>query len=114
MGTGPGGADQLAASLKEAEGLGFDTVWFSDVPLMPTTDPVLAATIAATSTSRMKIGANFVPFGRAPYLFARQLAQLDRLSGGRLLVTLVPGLDQPGERQALGIGAHTAVACSTT
>ena len=107
MGTGPGGADQMASSLKEAEGLGFDTVWFSDVPLMATTDPVLATTIAATSTSRMKIGANFVPFGHSPYLFARQLAQLDRLSGGRLLVTLVPGLDQPGEREALGIGgAH--------
>lgn len=107
MGTGPGVADQLAGALREAEDLGFDTVWFSDVPLMATTDPVLATTIAAASTSRMRIGANFVPFGHSPYLFARQLAQLDQLSRGRLLVTLVPGLDQPGEREALGIGgAH--------
>jgi hypothetical protein len=50
---------------------------------------------------------NLVPFGYQPYVFARQVAQLDRLSGGRLLLTLVPGLDQPGERSALGIqGAH--------
>ncbi len=40
-------------------------------------------------------------------MFARQLAQLDVVTGGRLLVSLVPGLDLPGERAALGIGrAH--------
>lgn len=36
-------------------------------------------------------------------VLARQLAQLDRLSGGRLLISLVPGIDQPGERAALGL-----------
>jgi probable F420-dependent oxidoreductase len=35
-------------------------------------------------------------------VLARQLAQLDQVSGGRLLLTLVPGVDQPGERRALG------------
>jgi probable F420-dependent oxidoreductase len=35
-------------------------------------------------------------------MLARQLAQLDRLSGGRLLISFVPGLNQPGERAALG------------
>jgi hypothetical protein len=48
---------------------------------------------------------NLVPFGYEPCVFARQVAQLDRLCRGRLLLTLVPGLDQPGERQALGIGS---------
>ena len=96
--------DRLAGALRDAESLGFDTVWFSDVPLMATTDPMLAVAVAAASTTRVKIGANFVPFGHSPFVFARQLAQLDLLTSGRLLVTLVPGLDQPGERAALGIG----------
>lgn len=95
----------LADPLIEAESLGFDTVWFSDVPLMASADPMLAVALAAATTSRVKVGANFVPFGRSPYVFARQLAQLDRLTSGRLLVTIVPGLDQPGERQALGLGS---------
>lgn len=104
LGAGAPDPEQLAGSLSEGEGLGFDTVWFSDVPLMASADPMLAVAVAAAATSRVKVGANFVPFGHAPYVFARQLAQLDRLTSGRLLVTLVPGLDQPGERQALGIG----------
>ena len=44
-----------------------------------------------------------MPFGYQPYVFARQLAQLDQLSDGRLRVMLVPGLEQPSERRALGI-----------
>ena len=51
----------------------------------------------------MKLGANVVPLGRNPYVLARQLAQLDRQSDGRLLLSFVPGLDQPGERAALGV-----------
>ena len=34
---------------------------------------------------------------------AKQLASLDRLSGGRLLVTLVPGLAYAPEREAIGV-----------
>lgn len=103
LGAGAPDLDRLAGSLSEAERLGFDTVWFSDIPLMGSADPALAVAVAAATTSRVKIGANFVPFGHAPYLFARTLAHLDRLTSGRLLVTLVPGIDQPGEREALGI-----------
>ena len=46
---------------------------------------------------------NLVPFGYQPFVFARQVAELDQITGGRLLLTLVPGLDLPGERAALGI-----------
>ena len=104
LGAGVQDVEHLAGSLCEAESLGFDTVWFSDVPLMPSPDPVVAVAVAAATTSRVKVGANFVPFGQAPYVLARRLAQLDRLTSGRLLVTLVPGIDQPGEREALGFG----------
>jgi probable F420-dependent oxidoreductase len=50
----------------------------------------------------MKLGANIVPLGRHPLWLAKQLAQLDRLSNGRLLISFVPGLGNPTERLALG------------
>lgn len=105
IGAGATDLEPLSRALEDAERLGFDTVWFSDVPLMTSADPMLAVAIAAATTTRVKVGANFVPFGHAPFVFARQLAQLDLMTSGRLLVTLVPGLDQPGEREALGIGS---------
>jgi probable F420-dependent oxidoreductase len=102
----PGGgrfdADGLAAFATAAETLGFDTIWLSDVPLGPIGDPLVSLTYLAGTTDRLKLGANVVPLGRNPLLLARQLAQLDQLSRGRLLLSFVPGLDQPGERRALG------------
>ena len=86
------------------EDLGFDTVWLSDVPLTAALDPVAGLAAAAARTTRLKLGANVVPFGRNPFLLALTLAQLDRLSGGRVLLSLVPGIDQPGERTVLGLG----------
>ena len=97
-------AGRLHSMVAGAERLGFDTLWFSDLPVLPSTDPILAVAMAAAWTHRIKLGVNLVPFGYEPYVFARQVAQLDRLSSGRLLLTIVPGLDQPGEREALGIG----------
>lgn len=88
--------------LDECESLGFDTVWLSDIPLGALGDPLISLTYAAARTSRLKLGANLVPLGRHPLWFAKQLAQLDRLSHGRLLVSFVPGLGQPAERGALG------------
>ena len=111
----PGGGrfdpDGLAGFAAAAETLGFDTIWLSDVPLGPIGDPLVSLTYLAGTTRRLKLGANVVPLGRNPLLLARQLAQLDQLSAGRLLLSFVPGLDQPGERRALGLakgdrGAH--------
>jgi probable F420-dependent oxidoreductase len=98
-------ADGILRFAEASERLGFDTIWLSDVPLSPIGDPLLTLAAAAARTSRLKLGANVVPLGRNPMLLARDLAQLDQLSDGRLLLTFVPGLDQPGERAALGVGA---------
>ncbi len=87
------------------EQLGFDTIWLSDIPMGSQVDPLVGLAFAAGRTHRLKLGANLVPLGRNPMLLAKGLAQLDQLSNGRLLLSLVPGLDQPGERAALGIGA---------
>ncbi|MDQ1424130.1 MAG: hypothetical protein QOD72_1628, partial [Acidimicrobiaceae bacterium] len=97
--------DALVAFAGRAETLGFDTIWLSDVPLGPVGDPIITLTYIAASTSRLKLGANIVPIGRNPMLLARQLAQLDQFSAGRLLLSFVPGLNQPGERRALGFPA---------
>jgi probable F420-dependent oxidoreductase len=105
VGLGAPEPEALARAVTEAEASGFDSLWFSDLPVLPATDPFLAVAYAAAFSNRVKLGVNFVPYGYEPYVFARQVAQLDRLTAGRLLVTLVPGLDLPGERAALGIGA---------
>jgi probable F420-dependent oxidoreductase len=66
--------------------------------------PLLGLAHAAGSTRRLRLGANVVPLGRNPFLLAKELAQLDQLSGGRLLLSFVTGLGQPGECEALGLG----------
>jgi alkanesulfonate monooxygenase SsuD/methylene tetrahydromethanopterin reductase-like flavin-dependent oxidoreductase (luciferase family) len=104
-GVGAGDLDRFGADVTEIEALGFDTVWLSDVPLGATIDPIVGLAYAAAVTSTLKLGANIVPIGRNPLTLAKSLAQIDRLSQGRLLLSFVVGLDQPGERQALG--AHS-------
>ena len=103
----PGGAQeggQIEAFADALEASGVDGVWLSDVPLAPALDPLLGLALIAGRTRRLRLGANVVPLGRNPFLLAKELAQLDRLGDGRLLLSFVPGLDHPGEREALGVG----------
>ena len=94
---------ELAAFAEALEATGFDGLWLSDLPVAPVLDPLLGLALAAGLTSRLHLGANLVPLGRNPFLLAKELAQLDQISGGRLLLSFVTGLGQPGERQALGL-----------
>jgi probable F420-dependent oxidoreductase len=103
---GPPDPDGLESVVTRAESLGFDTLWFSDVPSLPSSDALLSVSYAAALTEKVKLGVNLIPFGHEPFAFARLVAQLDRFCGGRLLLTLVPGLDLPGERAGLGIGGQ--------
>jgi alkanesulfonate monooxygenase SsuD/methylene tetrahydromethanopterin reductase-like flavin-dependent oxidoreductase (luciferase family) len=96
----------LASLVTGAEERGFDTLWFADLPLVNAVDPTLAVAFAAGLSSRLRLGVDLVPFGHESFVVARQLAQLDQLTDGRLLVTVVPGLDLPGERAALGIAGR--------
>jgi len=93
---------KLIAFAEAVEGAGFDGVWLSDLPVGPALDPLLGLALIAGRTRRVRLGANVVPLGRNPFLLAKGLAQLDQLSGGRLLLSFVPGLDMPGERSVLG------------
>ena len=94
---------EIAAFAEALEAAAFDGMWLSDLPVAPVLDPLLALALAAGRTSRLHLGANLVPLGRNPFLLAKELAQLDQISGGRLLLSFVSGLGQPGERQALGL-----------
>jgi probable F420-dependent oxidoreductase len=106
-GIGADDLDGFVEDVRHIEALGFDTVWLSDVPLGATIDPIVGLAYAAAATSTLKLGANVVPIGRNPLVLAKSLAQIDRMSHGRLLLSLVVGLDQPGERAALGaVGAN--------
>jgi probable F420-dependent oxidoreductase len=104
----PGGGaqegGQICAFADALEASGFDGVWLSDVTLAPVLDPLLGLALIAGRTRRLRLGANVVPLGRNPFLLAKELAQLDRLSDGRLLLSFVPGLDRQGEREVLGVG----------
>jgi probable F420-dependent oxidoreductase len=103
---GPGaegyGLDPFLNEVRTIEELGFDTMWMSDIPLGPGLDPLVGLSFAAAATSSLKLGANLVPIGRNPLTMAKSLAQIDQLSHGRLLLSFVVGVDQPGERAALG------------
>jgi alkanesulfonate monooxygenase SsuD/methylene tetrahydromethanopterin reductase-like flavin-dependent oxidoreductase (luciferase family) len=84
---------------RDAETLGFDTIWLSDVPLGPIGDPLITLTYVAARTSRLKLGANIVPIGRNPSSSPDSSRATRSVSDGRLLLSFVPGLDQPGERR---------------
>ena len=54
VGLGAPDAEALAALVADAEARGFDGLWFSDVPLLPATDPFLAVAFAAARSQRLK------------------------------------------------------------
>jgi len=91
---------ELVTGLDE---LGFDSLWLSEVLTGPVLDPVVGLAWAAASNPRLKVGTTMLLPGRNVVRLAKQLASLDVLSKGRLLVTLVPGLTYAPERDAIGV-----------
>ena len=83
--------------------LGFDSLWLSEVLTGPVIDPAIGLAWAAASNPRLKVGTTMLLPGRNVLRLAKQLASLDALSRGRLLVTLVPGLTYAPERDAIGV-----------
>jgi probable F420-dependent oxidoreductase len=65
-------------------------------------DPLVALSWAAGRNPTLKLGTTMLVAGRNPMRLAKSLASLDRLSAGRLLITLVPGLTTVPERGAVG------------
>jgi probable F420-dependent oxidoreductase len=73
-----------------AEALGFDILYRSDIPGMPSPLPALVA--AAVATERIRVGTSVLNVGFwHPRLLARELATVDQLTGGRLEIGLGSG-----------------------
>jgi len=107
IGVGAAGAsstpDALAELVTGLDDLGFDSLWLSEVLTGPVIDPVVGLAWAAASNPRVKLGTTMLLPGRNVLRLAKQLASLDVLCRGRLLVTLVSGLTYPPEREAIGV-----------
>jgi len=93
---GPANERSLKRVAEAAEKAGFDSVWLSErvaIPLdkphpyQPTVDPWIGLAFVAAVTERVNLGTSVSQIAlRAPILMARELATLDRLSEGRLIV----------------------------
>jgi probable F420-dependent oxidoreductase len=95
--------EALADLVSSIDQLGFDSLWLSEVLTGPVPDPLVGLAWAGASNPRLKLGTTALLPGRNVLRLAKQLATLDVLSRGRLLVTLVPGLTYPPEREAIGV-----------
>ena len=107
IGVGAAGTSSSPEALGELvrglDELGFDSLWLSEVLTGPVLDPVVGLAWAAASNPRLKVGTTMLLPGRNVVRLAKQLASLDTLCNGRLLVTLVPGLTYAPERDAIGL-----------
>jgi len=86
------------------EELRFDSLWLSERISGPAPDPLVAMAFAAGRTRRLKFGMSVMVLpGRNPVVLAKELATLDRMSGGRLLPAFGLGVADPREQQAFGV-----------
>ncbi|GAA1829047.1 LLM class flavin-dependent oxidoreductase [Actinomadura chokoriensis] len=110
-----GGDDGIAPLIEQArhaEALGFDSVWAGDSPLTrPRADALLVLSAVAVAAPRLTLGtATMLPALRHPILLAHQLATLDRLAGGRLVVGMGAGFPTAGTEaqfDAVGVPFRT-------
>jgi alkanesulfonate monooxygenase len=88
----------LFAYAQRAEELGFDSVWVWDHillgvdPPFPIIDSLTLLAAIAARTRRIKLGTGVLVLPlRNPVVLAKELASLDRIAGGRLLLGLASG-----------------------
>jgi probable F420-dependent oxidoreductase len=85
--------------------LGFDSLWLPEVLSRPGPDPLVGLAWVSGACPGLKIGTTMLLPGRNLVWLAKAVATLDLLSGGKFLLTFVPGLSIGGERNAIGIPA---------
>jgi F420-dependent oxidoreductase-like protein len=90
------GAEALAAGVKEAEQLGYDSVWAAEA--YGSDAPTVLAFLAARTTSIRLGSAIFQMPARSPTMAAMTAATIDQLSGGRMLL----GIGSSGPQVAEG------------
>jgi alkanesulfonate monooxygenase SsuD/methylene tetrahydromethanopterin reductase-like flavin-dependent oxidoreductase (luciferase family) len=88
--------------VRTAERMGFDSYWAYDHPNR-VIDPWTQLTALAMVTERLRlISLVSCAYYRSPFLLARQAADVDRISGGRLVLGVGGGDDQP-EFEQMGL-----------
>ena len=97
---GPEEMVELARAIAET---GFDSLWLPEVLTRPGPDPLVGLAWVAGASPGLKIGTTMLLPGRNLVWLAKAVGTLDQLSGGRFLLTFVPGLGIGGERSAIGI-----------
>jgi probable F420-dependent oxidoreductase len=118
-------ANGLAHPARRAEEAGFDSVWLSDHVIMvdehnspypfsrdgslnwdtsaPWYDAIVSLATVAAVTSRVEVGMKvLIPVLRHPVVLAKQLASIDALSGGRVVLGVGAGWYRE-EFEALGV-----------
>jgi probable F420-dependent oxidoreductase len=105
IGVGLGGLDldQFGSAVQRMERCGFDSLWLSEVLTTGVPDPLAGLAYAAGITQKLKLGTTMTVTARNPVRMAKELATIDRVSRGRLLLVFVPGLTNELEDQALGV-----------
>src|SRR5207302_618420 len=99
--------ERFGALVDELERLKFDSLWLSERITGTAFDPLVGLAYAAGRTAKLKLGTSIMVLpGRNPALVAKELASLDRLSGGRLLPGFGLGVAHPKEQQAFGVERH--------
>jgi probable F420-dependent oxidoreductase len=100
---GDPGADSLGRLADDMEELGFDSIWLPEILTQAAVDPIVALAWIGGHNPKLKLGTTALLPGRNILRLAKQVATADVLTGGRLLVTFVPGLAQSPERDAVGV-----------
>lgn len=88
----------------DLEGLGFDSLWFSERINGDAPDPGSAMAFAAGRTTKLKFGMSVMVLpGRNPVLVAKEMASLAMLSGNRILPAFGLGAADPREHAGFGV-----------
>ncbi|HKF97131.1 MAG TPA: TIGR03560 family F420-dependent LLM class oxidoreductase [Steroidobacteraceae bacterium] len=89
---------ETRAAAEEMDRLGYHSVWFNDhlygipMPQIPILEAWTALAAVGAITTRAELGTLVSPIGfRNPALFAKMIATLDQITGGRVIVGLGSG-----------------------
>ncbi len=113
--------ESVALIAQTAEALGYDSIWVGEHPVLidpheppsplpphsELMDPIPVLAYAAATTERILLGTGIVILPlRNPVILAKELATIDVLSRGRLVVGIGVGY-VPGEYEAVGVPFDT-------